>query len=356
MKPLTIAAPTRIAIFQALFLGDLLCATPAINAVKRRFPGAEITLIGLPWARELADRLPAVDRFEVFPGYPGLPDRPVDEPAIPRFFERARRTRYDLAVQLHGSGGITNEIVAALGAAAAVGYGPAGDAGMTATLPWREDEREVMRWLRLVDLAGTSIDRTDIELPVTEADRWRAAELVPGSGPLIGLHAGAKDPARRWPAEQFAELGDALAIRHRARIVLTGAESERPLTAGIRERMRTPALDLAGSTDLGALAAVIARLDLLVTNDTGASHVAAAVRTPSVVLFGPSRPSRWAPLDGVLHTAVDARLFAAPDVETGAVLRGLPVEAVLAVCEAKLRPALKTGGVHRERALSKEVA
>lgn len=355
MESLEIDAPKKIAFFQALFLGDLLCATPAINAVKRRFPQAEITLMGLPWARELADRLPAVDRFEVFPGHPALPDWPVDEPEAPVFFERARRAGYDLAIQLHGSGGITNEIVAGFGAGTTIGYGAEGDAGMTAVLPWREDEREILRWLRLVSLIGADAGETRIELPLTDADRRRADDLpgglAAGSGPLVGLHAGAKDPARRWPAERFAELGDALARRHGARIVLTGSAGERALTGAIRERMRALALDLAGTTDLGALAALIARLDLLVTNDTGASHVAAAMRTPSVVLFGPSRPTRWAPLDGVRHAVIDAPAIAGAGVEPRAALRLLLVAPVLAACEQQLQRALAAA-----RPLSMEVA
>jgi ADP-heptose:LPS heptosyltransferase len=355
MKPLT-NVPERIAVFQALFLGDLLCATPAIHALKTRFPAAKLTLIGLPWARELAERLPAVDRFDVFPGYPGLPDRPVDEPDVPRFFERCRQAQYDLAVQMHGSGGITNEIVAKFHAKTAIGYGSPADRGMTAVIPWREDEREVLRWLRLVSLAGVGIGQTRIDLPVANVDRLRAEELLPGPGPWIGLHAGAKDPARRWPAERFAELGDDLAARYGARIVLTGAEGERGLTAKIRARMQTPALDLAGATNLGALAAVIARFDLLVTNDTGASHVAAAMRTPSVVLFGPSRPARWAPLDGELHAVIDARAIAGADIAPSEVLRILPVEPVLAACESQLRSASGIDGGQQARFLVKEMA
>ena len=148
---------------------------------------------------------------------------------------------------------------------------------------------------------------------------------------MVALHPGAKDPSRRWPPDHFAALGDALALRYGARLLLTGTAGERSLTAAIGATLQAPALDLAGVTDLGTFAALIARCDLLVTNDTGASHLAAAARTPSVVLFGPSRPSRWAPLDRDRHLVVDAA-----DFDLTGDLSSLPTAPVLAACERQV--------------------
>jgi ADP-heptose:LPS heptosyltransferase len=100
--------------------------------------------------------------------------------------------------------------------------------------------------------------------------------------------------------------------------------------------MHHPALDLAGDTDLGTFAAVIARMDLLVTNDTGASHLAAASGTPSVVLFGPSRPSVWGPLDTARHRPVDAWELAGRASDPLAALPALPLEPVLRACDDQL--------------------
>ena len=80
----------KIAIFRALYLGDLLCATPALRELKRRFPAAEITLIGLPWAAELVRRLPYVDRLEVFRGYPNILEVPVEPERVQAFLGAAR--------------------------------------------------------------------------------------------------------------------------------------------------------------------------------------------------------------------------------------------------------------------------
>lgn len=339
----------RIAVFRALYLGDLLCATPALRLLRRRFPAAEITLIGLPWADELVRRLPSLDRLEVFPGYPGIAELPHDAGKTRAYVDAARAYGYDLAIQMHGDGSVSNGFVAELGARFSLGYRAGADGRLTASLPYESGEHEALRWLRLVDalqIAESRLQLTEsaaqsaieIDFPITDAERDRAAELLPtaNGGPLIALHAGAKAAARRWPAARFAALADALAERYGASIVLTGGAQERQLTADVRRAMRHPALDLAGETDLGTFAAAIDRLDLLVTNDTGASHLAAATGTPSVVLFGPSRPEQWAPLDRERHRVVDALALAGPAADPSTALGRLPVEAVLEACEEML--------------------
>lgn len=332
--------PARIAVLRALKLGDLLCATPAFRALRRRFPAAEITLIGLPWAEDVVRRLPALDRLAIFPGYPGIPEAAALPARTAAFLDEARAYGYDLAIQLHGDGNVSNGFVAALGAPVTLGYRRLDDERLTLSLPYVADEPEVIRWLRLVGLLGAPVDDRRLAFPVTPAETTRAASLLrnapDGDGPLVGLHSGGSDPERRWPAKRFAELANALRERWGARIVLTGSDAERDLTAEIIQTTRAPALDLAGHTSLGEVAALIGQLDLLVTNDTGASHLAAAAGTPSVVIFGSTSPHQWAPLDLDRHCSVDARTFASPhDTQVEALVR-LPLDPVLAACERLL--------------------
>jgi len=337
----------RIAVLRALYLGDLLCATPALRALDRRFPRAEITLIALPWARELTDRLPYIDRLLAFPGYPGIDEAQYSPSRTDEFLAQARAYGYDLAIQMHGDGSSSNGFVAALGARVSIGYRIGADDRLTFSLRYSAQENEVLRWLRLVDSLSESLPgdaecaapSAALDLPVTPNESARAAELLPtpALARRIGLHAGSKFADRRWPAERFAMLADALVERYAANIVLTGVESERALATAIRRHMRYPALDLTGRTDLGTFAAVIRRLDLLITNDTGASHVAAAMGTRSVVLFGPSRPAQWAPLDRRHHRTIDAMAFAEQAGVDGA-LAHLPLQPVLAACHEMLAP------------------
>jgi ADP-heptose:LPS heptosyltransferase len=333
--------PARIAIFQALNLGDLLCATPALRAVRRRFPDAHVTLIGREWARDLISRLPSVDRFYPFPGFPGIAESP-SEPPEPDHPAPA----YDLAIQMHGSGNESNGYVASLGAARSLGYGPAGDRRLSSVLAWVENEPEPLRWLRLVAAVGASTDNLQLEMPITTQERRTAAELLRDSDdrPRIGLHIGSSVPSRRWPVESFAALADLLVSETGAHIILTGITSEQPLTAAVQASMRSPALDLAGRTTIGEYAAVIASLDLLVTNDTSASHIAAAMRTRSVVLYGPSRPDRWAPLDLTLHHIIDAMAQAGTGVDGTAALQALTPEYVAWRCRLSLLEARLTSG------------
>ena len=334
------ADPSRIAVFQALNLGDLLCTTPALRAIRGRFPAAEITFIGRRWAEDVVARLSTVDRFLPFPGYPGIAESPPDAAwPVPRW------PRFDLAIQMHGSGEVSNGFVATLEAPRSVGFGPPGDRRLTTVLGWVESEPEPLRWLRLADAIGAAPAGLHTEFPLAATERVSAAALIgPPDGRLVvGLHVGASDPSRRWPAESFARLGDRLAAQRQVRIILTGTDQERSLTAAVRRAMKTPAIDLAGRTGLGEFAAVISALDLLVTNDTGASHVAAAMRTPSVVLFGPTRPDRWAPLDQRRHQVIDAASYPGAPADGAAALHALAVDDVLAACLGALHSPASIG-------------
>ena len=327
----------RIAVLRALFLGDLLCATPALRALRARYPAAEIILIGLPWAEALVARLPMLDGFLPFPSWPGIPEVSYDESRTEAFIAE-HQGRYDLAIQLHGSGQGSNGFVAALGAPRTLGYRIGPDDRLSQGPEHDPDEHEIRRWLRLVAALGATATDPRLEFQTTPEDRSSAGALlgVTGDGPLIGLHAGAKDVERRWPAGRFAAVGDALASNYGARLVLTGSESEREVVRAVGAEIRAATLDLSGQTDLGTFAAVIARLDLVVTNDTGTSHLAAAMGTPSVVLFGPTRPDHWAPLDAGLHRVVDAAALTGPGVPRAEVLSRLDVDPVLAACADQL--------------------
>lgn len=299
--------PRRIAVLRALQLGDLLVAVPALRALRRAYPAAEITLIGLPWAADFAARLSAyLDRFVPFPGAPGIAEADYDPAHTAAFLAAQRAYGYDLAIQMHGSGETSNPFVAALGARVTAGYycGSPPE-GLTIGAPYPSGVHEVHRWLRLVALLGARSRSLALEFPLRAPDRAEAAHLLrrlpPGRGPLVGLHPGSRQPARRWPPEYFAALGDLLAERHGARIVLTGGPGEAETVAAVAAQMRHKPLSLAGKTSLGGLAALTSKLDVFISNDTGPAHLAVAVGAPSVTLFGPADPTLWAPLERERH-------------------------------------------------------
>ena len=296
----------RIAVFRALVLGDMLCATPVLRALRTAWPHAEITLVGLPWASELALRLPQVDRFEAFVGFPGLPERSPDLPALAGFIARLQWQRHDLLLQLHGSGSIVNPLLACFGATRVAGFVDPGDFCAEPALhtAWPRTGHEIERLLHLTDHLGLPRQGRHLDFPVTPADHVALEKEVPelahDNDPIVCVHPGAQLASRRWLPERFAAVADLLAARG-LRVVLTGTAGERALTDAVRRQMHQPALDLAGRTDLWTLGALIERARLLVCNDTGVQHVAAALGTASVAVSSGADVSRWAPLDAQRH-------------------------------------------------------
>jgi ADP-heptose:LPS heptosyltransferase len=356
----------KIAVFRALYLGDLLLAVPALRALRAGSPETEITLIGLPWAASFARRFRRyVDRFVEFGGYPGIDEVAVDPGRSAHFVAEQRAYGYDLVVQMQGSGRTSNPCALALGGRRTAGYYEGKPPpGLTFGAPYPDDQPEVLRNVGLISLLGCPHRGLELEFPLFARDRAEAAALLtphppapspsrgegeraasplprqgegPGAArwpmapprglrprvraahgagrarrarggrarrPLIGIHAGAHAPARRWPAERFAVVADHLAQRFGAQIVLTGGPGEEQVAQAVAERMVAPALNVAGQTSLGGLAALIDRLDLFVANDTGPAHLADALGTPSVTIFGPADHRRWAPLDQTRHPIV----------------------------------------------------
>lgn len=301
----------RIAIVRALpGLGDLLCAVPAMRALRAAFPGARITLIGLPWARTFVERFSHyLDEFIEFPGYPGIPEvvPPIHE--LPQFFSKVHQHRFELAVQMHGSGIVSNSFTVLLGARVNAGfylpsqYCP----DQNYFLPYPANEPEIWRHLRLMQYLGISLLGDELEFPLGKEDfsAFDKLEEVQAllTGKYVCIHPGASVPARRWSQELFAVVADAIAARG-FQVVLTGTQPEANLTRSIAEMMRAKPINLAGRTNLGAMAVLLKNAALLVCNDTGVSHLAAALQVKSVVIFTNSDPNRWSPLNRDIHRII----------------------------------------------------
>jgi ADP-heptose:LPS heptosyltransferase len=283
---------------------------PAFRALRTALPQVEIVLVGLPAARALVDRFNCyVDRLLELPGYPGLPEQLLEIQKIPDFLATVQAKEFDLAIQMHGSGTITNPLTVLLGARLNAGfflpdqYCPDPER----FLPYLPDEPEVRRYLRLLESLGIPPQGEDLEFPIDQVDRRSLNAIAEihnlRPGKYVCVHPGASVPSRRWSPEQFAVVADTL-VDYGLQVILTGSVAEVGLTETVAEAMQFPSLNLAGRTNLGALAALLSDARLLVCNDTGVSHLAAALRTPSVVIFTDSNPARWAPLNRDRHRVV----------------------------------------------------
>lgn len=341
----------RVAVLRALSLGDMVCATPALHALRSVFPRASLTLVGQAWAASWAQRIDAIDEFIALPSHP-LIGEPVSDAPWRSFMARMVGMGLDVAFQLHGSGGVSNGIVCQWGARhtfvfhEADGALPPGARGV----PWPQRGSEPLRLMRLLEPLGVAPPLgapPSLTHPVTEEDRQELRALLQTRGTSAGrgtgwvcLHAGSKWPSRRWPVQRFAQVARELSERGHE-ILLTGSQSEQDLAQEICRQV-PHALDLCGRTHLWTLGAAIEGARLLVCNDTAVSHIAAAVGTPSVVVSCGSEVARWSPADPVRHRV----LWSAPPCrpclnadcaqQTHRCALDISVEQVMRACEQAL--------------------
>jgi ADP-heptose:LPS heptosyltransferase len=296
----------KIAIFRALQLGDMLCAVPALRGLRRAKPEAHIALIGLPWARSFVERYAhLVDELIVFPGAVGFPEQAETDDHLEGFSKAMRERRFDLVIQMHGSGGVANDIVETMYARANAGFIQPDEASRKGIfIGWPDTLPEILRYTSLLNAMGIETQDSNLEIPLNNNDRAACEALMNTyalrSDRLILVHPGAQLPSRRWPADRFAQVASLLADEG-WQIAMTGTAAERIFTTRIALATNARAVDLAGKTSLGGLAALVSKARLVVCNDTGMSHVAAAMKTRSVVIASGSDTRRWAPLDHERH-------------------------------------------------------
>jgi len=343
-----LVAPKRILVVKLSDIGDVLTAIPALRALRESFPAACLeALVPANSAPVLAES-PLVDDVIVFDKFQY--DRPVDalKPSslavLIRLARDLRRQRYDCLVILHHlttRWGALKYAALALASGAKVRVGLDNGRGWFLTHRVRDGgfgaRHEVEYWLDVVGTIGARTEDASLEMTIGENDQTPLAEFqrlfeisrghgvgVPNSlgvaaphpqqvgdsgflpmstpkdpfqtaWPVVAIHpgSGGYSLARRWSAEGFAQVADALVERHGARIVLVGASADG--VSQVASLMRSEAVNLEGKTTLGQLAAILKKCDLFIGADSGVMHLAAAVGTPLAAIFGPSNHRAWGP-------------------------------------------------------------
>ncbi len=297
--------PRKVVLVKPSRIGDFICATPTFRSIRAALPQAEISLITLPMLEELALRLPYFDRIIPFPGYPGLAEQFFDARQANRFFRKMQAEHFDLAIQLQGSGVYSNPFTLMLGARYTAGFIRSGDppGRLEAALPMPETGHEVQRMLALAGFLGAPETGENTEYPLRPEDEQQAQNLLGAFNlPLIGMHPSARSATRRWSLERFAAAAGSLRQRYRGTIVVLGEEEESQQADELIYQAGGAGLNLAGKTSLPVLGAVIARLSVLVTNDSGPAHIAYALGTPVVTIFGGESLERYgAPYAGPIR-------------------------------------------------------
>lgn len=292
-------------------LGDIVHAMPTFSAIRRAYPKARLTwLVKREWAG-LVERIEGVDR--VWPVKSTLKGWLSQVSLL-------RAEHFDLVVDLQG-----------LFRSAAIGWlsgSPllVGFANGREGSPWfysrrvpvpQSEMHAVDRYLLVAKAVGAvesgtpefrfRIPQTDYE----EVDRLLSRSGVTPGTSWVALNVSARWPTKRWPAASFAEVADRLQQEGYGAVVMIGGPDERVDVAAVRAEMKTPAIDLAGATPVGLLPALLSKASVLITNDSGPMHIAAAVGTPVVALFGPTSVARTGPY-GLGHRVLTTELSCRP--------------------------------------------
>jgi ADP-heptose:LPS heptosyltransferase len=286
--------PRRLAVLRAGGLGDLVMALPAIASIREAHPAAHVSLLGSRWiARLQLPRRGIVDEAIALPD-PALRALsgalPLDDPAVGSFLDR-HRSRYDLAVQLHGGGRYSNPFVLALDAGSTVGLRATDAPPLDHDAPYRYWQSEIERGLDVAALVGGRRAAPQPRLPLLAGDRAAATTVLVRSGwdpedgrPLVVIHPGATDPRRRWSARFFARVGDELAAAG-ASVVLAGSGLEQEIAGAVASSMSKGVITVAGRTSIRALVGLLHRASLVIANDSGPLHLANAVGTRTVGIY-----------------------------------------------------------------------
>lgn len=281
----------KIAVLRANGIGDFLFALPALEALRAAYPTAELVLLGKAWhAAFLADRPGPVDRVVVVPPSRGVNEGPAVEQqeagaaALECFFAALQAEQFEIALQLHGGGRYSNPFIRRIGARITVGARTPDAAPLDRWLPYIYYQSEIMRYLEIVSLVGARPTMLEPQIALTEADLAEAQRVLPeGLAPLVVLHPGAGAIRRQWPPAHFAAVGDALAARG-ARVAVVGTAPEQQTAAAV-QAMQRPAVNLCDRLSLGGLAGLLSRCRVVVSNDSGPLHLAAAVGTATVGIY-----------------------------------------------------------------------
>lgn len=281
-------------------IGDLVMASPSLRAIRNGHPDAHIHLLTSTDALPIAKHYPMVDEATAFP----IRELRRDKKhllEIPGMVWELRQRRFDLAMNLFQVASLTGAIkmgllLRASGAPTRIGHGRFGfGLFLTTALPTDTftGRHAVDAMLEIAVQAGGIPDNLGLEVSWdAQVDaKWDRFASLPGEI-VVGINPGGDREMKRWHPERFAAVAAEVAARFPTRIVLLGGPSDTALAARIEGKLPADCAvsNLAGKVPLAELACLISRLALLLTNDSGPMHIAAAVKTPVVALFGPSDP------------------------------------------------------------------
>lgn len=298
--------PKRILVVKLDHLGDVILATPVFSNLRQAYPNVELHALTGTWSRVVLERHP--DVRTIFDYNSPAFSRTGQSTSLKQAFQlyrELRRQKYDLVVELRGDWRTTGFSLLRL-------------------TPHRLSRAalQIENKLRLARFSGTHETTRNLDLlrhasiptpfqnatfSVTIADeKWAsdflAIHKINKQYPLVAIHSGSPMPLKRWSPERYAELADWLIARKGTQILFVGVKDEVPIVTEIQRRMQGASINIAGETTLTQLASILHTCNVFIGNDSGPMHLAAAVGTPTIGLYGPGDPTRFAPIGVTCRT------------------------------------------------------
>lgn len=290
------------------WVGDSVLAIPAMKAVRSRFPDAEITLLVRPWVAGVFKSAPFINHLWSEPRPAGISD-------WMRITKTIRQNRFDTALLFPNS--FESAAMIFLGRVPQrVGYATDGRRWLltNSLKPSDRKRHQVHYYLDLAEALSAEVDQPSIAIEATTEEKTQASRLLASEGIAPTRHYLVLNPgaayggAKRWSEEGFAEAGDTLAAELDLDVAIIGSEVERSIAESIQKRMRSRVAVLNGRTSLETLIGVISGASLVLTNDSGPMHIAAALGVPTVAVFGATDhvvTAPWGPHTRVVREPVE---------------------------------------------------
>ena len=328
-------------------IGDVLLSTPALKAVRDAYPDSHLAVMVRPYSRDIVEGNPYLDEGILY-------DTAASEKTLVgniKFIRLLREKKFDTAIILHPT--TRSHILTAMaGIPERIGYDRKLSFLLTKRVPHTKQlglKHEIDYTLGLLRYMGiASADRT-LYMPVKTESEKKIRDLFEKNGIKSGDTAVVINPcascaSKRWNAEHFAKVADGLISSHNAKIIIIAGPSDKATGDRVASLMAGPSLNLSGKTTVADVAGILRQSRLFISNDSGPVHIACAVRTPVIAIFGRSdrglSPERWGPSgegDIVLHKDAGCRICLAHNCERGfKCLESITIADVLAAADTLL--------------------
>ena len=291
--------PERILVIKLDHLGDVLLATPVFSNLRRAYPNAELHALTGAWIRVVLEKHPDVNNVVEYnsPAFCRT-GQPTSLRETFNLYRQLHRQKYDLIVELRSDWrtvwfAFLRLTPKRLSRAALQVANKLGFAQFSGT-------HETTRNLDVLRQVGIPTPvQTAIFSVTTEDKKWASDFLatyqIDRQHPLIAIHPGSPIALKRWMPERYAELADWLIAQKRAQILYVGVKDEIPIITEIQALMQGESINIAGKTTLTQLASILHTCNVFIGNDSGPMHLAAAVGTQTIGLYGPGDPTRFGP-------------------------------------------------------------